>query len=378
MSVELSSLVRLGTNKQVFLGNQLRTCLWGTSTTDTCTNDELTVEYADAYWASMQALTGSALTLKHNYGHYGYTTSQLYVLLPTEYSSDPDFDIAILQLASNDLPNAGVDYSLIQNFIEYFLFKGKKIILIVPYARVPNLFPERYIEYRDFCNHMKNMSNGLISVVDFYSAISLKSSPSDYLQPDGVHLNSKGAFEAGKAFVSVIQAISCAFDFHPYAIGTKPLLGGFNPVAGFTAPFGGSISSPYEYESGRNAVDFSVTKASGDSLFLTKNNVVGLELGKKYRIIAEIKAKNSCPVPGIYIRSSDSTIARRMRDEDTSYFTPKSYAVMASGDLIRYASIPFVATSAEVAGITAVIAFRNCLGKTFTAAIHYFDVVEAE
>lgn len=378
MSVELSSLIRVGTNKQIFAGQQLRTCLWGTSTTETCTNGALTVEYADAYWASMQALTGSALTLKHNYGHYGYTTAQIYDLLPSEYAADPDFDLAILQLAANDIPNAGVDYALVRNFVEYILFRGKRIVLIVPYARVPNSVPERYIEFRNFCNSLIKLAPELIYVVDFYSAISETANPSQYLQPDFVHLNSKGAYAVGKAFSQAIGKIAGPFDFYPYGIGTMPLLGNVTPVEGFSASAGGTISAPYEYQSGRLAVDFSITNSSSDNLFVTKSGITGLILGKKYRFVAEIQAKTESPVPCVYIRSGDSSVSRKMRDEDLCYFSPKTYANMAVGDKVSFASIPFIATAAEVSSIIMVVGFRNCTGKTFSTSIHYFDVVEAE
>lgn len=378
MSIEISKVVRTGTNKQIFCGQQLRTCLWGTSTTETCTNGALTIEYADAYWASMQALTGSALTLKHNYGHYGYTTAQIYDLLPAEYSADPDFDLAILQLAANDIPNAGVDYTLVRNFIEYLLFRGKKIILVIPYARVPNTFPERYAEFKAFCEAVVKLAPDLVFIADFYSAISESENPSQYFQPDFVHLNSNGAYKAGAAFRQAVSKIVGPFDFYPYGIGSMPILSDVTPLSGFTVPSGGSLSSPYEYETGRLAVDFSISNSSSDNLFITKSGIQGLVLDKKYRFVAQIKAKTNSPVPCVYIRSGDSSISRKMRDEDVCYFTPKSYATMAIGDTVSFASIPFIATAAEVSSITAVIAFRACAGKTFSTSVHYFDIVEAE
>lgn len=377
MGIQLSNITKIGTNKQVFGGVGLRTCLWGSSTTDTCTNNPtFTYENADAYWASAQALTGSALTLKHNYGHYGYTTAQLYALLPAEYAADPDFEVAILQLAGNDLTGAGVDYNLVRSFITYLLFRGKKIVLILSHAKHPNATPERYIEFREFCNGMIKLSPDSIYFVDFYKAISEAENPPQYLQADLVHLNSQGAFKVGKEFIPVIKKMAGVFDFYPYAIGEQPLLGYLNSVDGFTLVGGGALSVPYEYQSGRKAVNYSITNSANANLFINKSIITGIVSGKKYRAIASVKAITDCPVPGVFIRSGDSSFSRKMRDEDACYFIPKSYATMLAGEIVSFATMPFTANAALETEAVINIAFRNCVGKSFSVAVRYFDIVE--
>ena len=218
-------------------------------------------------------------------------------------------DISCVQLGANDLngqtnTNNAIAYA--DECVRAALVRGKRIILVVPYARrlgEPNTYRAQYAAW---CHQIADRLRGLVFVADMFQAITLANggeTPASLLADGTVHLNYDGITLALTAFDSAFLAMFGSSVYDPSVLYTSEgiqaiptVLTNCTQAPGPTDGYGRDAKILTPINTGL------VCYWHGDS---------ALVVGEKYALIGEFEilsfAGTGDATAGIYVRTTNAT-----------------------------------------------------------------------